>query len=151
MDRSGLAYLQDLFLLMVATVAVSMLLVNLSSIYMARQEQALQKELDAEAGRICDAALSYPKHLHDGRRALLDRVALDKLESGDLVSDMRIGGGFSVMIATTADPDDAPQVTWAWSGGLLPRDRGSCVASCAIWFGEGDVRPARVTVWIWRA
>jgi len=143
--------MQDLFLLMVVTLAVSTLLVDLSTMYMAQQDQVRQKELDAEAVRLCDALPSYAKVLHDRHPGLLDRVALDDLTSEDLVSNLRIASAFSITLTTATEQSATPQAEWAWSSGFPSGDRGACVTSVAIWFDDGDVRPARITVWAWRA
>ena len=149
MNGDGYVLLQDLFCIMVATTAVSLLLVDLSSVYVAQQELNRQKGLDNEARRLCNEFTSYPRILHEEKQGLLENEALDSLNVTSLQSDLRIAGGFMMTVTTATYDVDEPKEEWTWSTGIPQENKGVYIASASIWFSNWDVRPARLAVWTW--
>ena len=151
MDQAGLSYMQDLFLLIVAIMAVSLLVVNMPSLSLARVEENRHLELDEEARRLCAAIQTAPDLTYEGQDGILDRTALEESSEESFRSALKIEGHFMIEVITMADETIGLQERWTWSTSLPPNGAGICVSSSTVWFSEDDVRAARLTVRTWRA
>lgn len=151
MDRCGFAFVQELFCLSVVMVAISLLVVNLASIYAADVERQKRRQLEDEAGRVATAILEYDRILHEGRRGLFDLERLNKTELNDLMADLRIGGGFQLRIGPVSIPGWRGELSWTWSSEPPAPDSGTCVTSAAIQVNQIEIIPTRVLVSVWRS
>ncbi len=150
MNRCGFAFVQDLFCVLVATVAVSLLFVSLISIYVTHQEQERHQQLMEDAKRICDRILRYDQVLHDEQEGFFDQARLDQLDSATLKDGLRIEYGFFVQIEEVTANGSTDARNWTWSSGTPAEDRGVCVTSASVRGSGGGITMARVAMWIWR-
>ena len=150
MNKQGFTFLQDLFCLLVAVIATSLLLLNLATFYIAYQSDERQRELTDEARRICSSLLEYDKISHEGKSGLFESRKLQKLDVANLQIDLRIDKGFQLQIQEVHTQEGIEGSTWSWSSGTPQDDRGACVSSGAIWIVDGKVSPAKIVYWTWR-
>src|SRR5437867_3147723 len=83
-ERAVGGFFEDLHVLIVVVLGMSILMGSLAAAYVAYQEARESTARRAEAGRILRAVLDDERLVHDGQAALFDLGALERLDAAEL-------------------------------------------------------------------
>ena len=142
-ERGAAGFFEDVHVLIVVVVGMSILLGSLAAAFTAHATAADAASLRAEATRILRALLVDPEVVHAGEPGLLDLISLELLNSTGLA---RFTDGIrSVQLVVSERSGDPPR-TFAVETGSLGAQRATASTAASVWHSDLEVRAARITV-----
>ncbi|TLZ69789.1 MAG: hypothetical protein E6K10_09910 [Methanobacteriota archaeon] len=142
-ERAVGGFFEDLHVLIVVVLGMSILMGSLAAAYVAYQEARESTARRAEAARILRAVLDDERLVHDGQAALFDLGALERLDAAEL---RRAAGADPGIQLVVSEQNGDLRRTFQVSTGPLGEHRSSASTAASVWHSDLDVRAARVTV-----
>ena len=142
-ERAAGGFFEDIHVLIVVVLGMSILLGSLASAYTTYQASQEAAALRGEASRILRAVVGDRALIHGDERGLFELDSLMRLNASILSSIAGAHGPVQLVIAERSG--DAPQRFQVETASLGP-DRTSASTAAAVWHSDLDVRAARITV-----
>jgi len=142
-ERGVGGFFEDVHVLVVVVLGMSILLGSLATAYVTRQHAQEVSGLREEAYGVLRSVLQAPSLLHGGKRGVLEIMSLETMNS--------------TWLARLAGPSRAAQLIVSERSGEIPRtflletvplrgDRVSVSTAASVWHSDLDVRTARITI-----
>jgi D-arabinose 1-dehydrogenase-like Zn-dependent alcohol dehydrogenase len=142
-ERAAGGFFEDIHVLIVVVLGMSILLGSLAAAYAAREDAHVAAAQRAEASRILRAVLRDDRTVHNGEEGLLDLPSIERLNSSGLA---QIAGADRPVLLVIAERSGEGPRTFLVQTSKLGPHRVSVSTAAGVWHSDLDVRGARLTI-----